>query len=91
MIINLKNNYFIVTTKGGYTLKHRNIRLVNGEVKETIKKHGFYNELKPTIEQYAKLMRDELLANEVLELKEYASLSDQCVRIAIKDIGFVTK
>lgn len=80
-----------MSTKGGYTLKRRNIRLINGEIKETIKKYGFYNELKPTIEQYAKLMRNELLENEVLELKEYANLSDQCVRIAIKDLELILK
>lgn len=91
MIINLKNNYFIVDQKGGYILKQRRIRLVDGELRESVKKHGFYNNLETTIEKYAHLMRDELLENEVLELKEYAKLSDQCARIAIKDIGFVTK
>lgn len=84
--INLKNNYFIATAKNGYHLKHRNIRLSNGEIKETVKKIGYYNTLESTIELYVKLMRDELLKDEILEIKEYARLSDQCAKIAIAEL-----
>lgn len=82
-IINLKNNFFVEAKSTGYTLKKRNIRVVNGNIKESVKKYGYYGQLSLAIEYYIKLLRDELLDSETVELREYARLSDQCAKLAV--------
>lgn len=84
----LKNNYFIIVKKGGYFLQKRTIKRnpQTGEVKETVKKCGYHNSMEDCIRTYIKHMTDEILEDEVMELKEYAKAVDQCAQAAVKDL-----
>ncbi|MDO4469810.1 MAG: hypothetical protein Q4C84_08205 [Bacillota bacterium] len=89
MTIILKNNFRIIKKKHGYNLQQSVISRSKktGEVTEKIKKYGFYNTIGDCVRAYIENMRDEILADEVCTLEEYVKLSEQCVKLAVKDLN----
>lgn len=90
MTIILKNNFRIIKKKHGYNLQQSVISRSKktGEITEKLKKYGFYNTIEDCVRAYIENMRDEILADEICTLDEYAKLSEQCVKLAVKNLNF---